>query len=405
MFDDATIAVRLRVLRKIRGMSLEQLAGLSDLSKGFLSQIENGKSALDRRSHISAVAAALRVSEVDLVGGPHLSHDPVQLAPHAHVPALRMALRTNSLAKPAVERARPVDELAIAMNRIEARHQACDFTAVGDALPDVIDELYLHTAAPADEAAHLLALGTLVEACTAAVFTAKDLGYPDLAALAAVRAEEAAAALDDPVRQGEAAFCRIHTLPSAGSWTRTMAAAERAADQLQSEATGPRGMQVLGMLTLSASLAAAVNVDAGRANDWIDEAVDLARRMPDVPEANWMSFSATNVYIWDVAVNVECGERGGAVLERAGRVNEEKLVNKPGRRAAFLVDIGRGLARDRRTRQEAVTWLRRGEDAAPQWIRNHALARETVTMLLSQVRAEPAARELRAMAARMGISH
>jgi transcriptional regulator with XRE-family HTH domain len=83
MHDATTIGARLRVLRRWRGMTLAQLAGQAGLTPSFLSMAERGQRALDRRSHISALAAALRVSEIDLVGGPHLTKDPVQSQPHA----------------------------------------------------------------------------------------------------------------------------------------------------------------------------------------------------------------------------------------------------------------------------------------------------------------------------------
>ncbi|QXJ21681.1 helix-turn-helix domain-containing protein [Actinomadura graeca] len=405
MHDEATVGARLRELRRWRGMTLDQLAGQAGLSKSFLSRAERGHRALDRRSHISALASALRVSETDLVGGPHLGADPLQADPHTVVPAIRVALQTNTLAAPGVERARPIEDLVTEMHRIEPYHQACDYLEVGRSLPWLLDELHHHACDPADEAVYRTALETLVDACVAATFTCKDLGYPDLAHLAAVRAEEAAGILDDPVRRGQADFLRVHTMPRAGSWDRTLLAAERAADRLEPHADGGSGREVLGMLTLSASLAAAVNRDPDRAVDWIGEASRLAARLPDTPDDNWMSFSATNVGVWNVAVNVECGQRGGAVLDLAREVDESKLVHKSGRHAAFLADVGRGLAQESKTRAEAVRWLYRAEATAPQWIRNSKPVRETVAVLLKQARAAAGGRELRGMAARMGVPH
>lgn len=405
MHEDVTIGARLRALRRWRGMTLDQLAGQAGLSKSFLSRAERGQRALDRRSHISALASALEVSEAELVGGPHLGADPLQSDPHTVVPPIRVALTTNSLAEPGVDRARPLPELVAEMARIEPYHQACDYLVVGRSLPWLLDELHFHVAEPEDECAQRLALETLVEACIAATFTSKDLGYPDLAHLAAVRADEAAKILDDPVRQGQADFLRVHTMPRAGSWDRTLVTAERAADRLEPHAGEGQGREVLGMLTLSASLAAAVNHDASRAGDWIGEAQRIAAALPDAPDENWMSFSATNVGVWNVAVNVECGQRGGAVLELAEAVDESKLADKSGRHAAFLADVGRGLARDPSTKRAAVQWLHRAEVVAPQWIRNNKPVRETVSVLLEQARAAAGGRELRGMAARMGVPH
>ena len=70
--DEATIGVRLRTLRRWRGMTQVELAGVSF---SFVSMVERGERALDRRSHIAALASALKVSETDLTGGPHLSAD------------------------------------------------------------------------------------------------------------------------------------------------------------------------------------------------------------------------------------------------------------------------------------------------------------------------------------------
>jgi transcriptional regulator with XRE-family HTH domain len=119
MYDDATIGARLRILRNWRRLTQQELAGLAGLSQGFVSLAERGERTLDRRSHIAALASALRVSETELVGGPHLSADPLQSDPHMAIPAIRMALQTNTLTSPAVERARPVPELAAEMVRIE----------------------------------------------------------------------------------------------------------------------------------------------------------------------------------------------------------------------------------------------------------------------------------------------
>lgn len=405
MHEDVTIGARLRALRRWRGMTLDQLAGQAGLSKSFLSRAERGQRALDRRSHISALASVLEVSESELVGGPHLGADHLQSDPHTVVPPIRVALTTNSLAEPCVDRARPLPELVAEMARIEPYHQACNYLVVGQSLPWLLDELHFHVAEPEDEAAERIALETLIEACIAATFTSKDLGYPDLAHLAAVRANEAAKILDDPVRQGQADFLRVHTMPRAGSWDRTLATAERAADRLEPHAGEGHGREVLGMLALSASLAAAVNHDADRAGSWIGEAQHLAAALPDAPDENWMSFSATNVGVWNVAVNVECGQRGGAILELADAVDEDKLADKSGRHAAFLADVGRGLARDPKTKGEAVHWLHRAEVVAPQWIRNNKPVREAVSVLLEQARAAAGGRELRGMAARMGVPH
>lgn len=165
----------------------------------------------------------------------------------------------------------------------------------------------------------------------------------------------------------------------------------------------PEAIQVLGQLTLTAALAAAVTQDGAASGQWLDEAGRLADRLPDDPARGWHSFSRTNVGVWRVAIAVERGQSGKGVLELASRVDESKLAARTSRLAAFRCDVGRGLAPEQATRTEAVGWLRRAEQTAPQRIRNSAAARETVAFLLSRARADAGGRELRGMAARMAV--
>jgi transcriptional regulator with XRE-family HTH domain len=402
--DQTTIGARLRTLRRWRGLTQVELAGLAGLSPSFLSMVEHGQRMLDRRSHIAAIAAALRVSETDLTGGPHLSADPVQSDPHKAIPALRAALQTSTLTEPAVGHARPLPGLAHDVARLDRLCSGCDYAAAGGILPDVLDELHWHTARPADEAARRTALQLLVEACAGAEETARVLGYTDLAHLAALRAHEAAVAADDPVARGKAACLRLWAFPRDAMWDRKLAFAERAADALEPHAHTPLGTQVLGMLTLNAAMAAAVTQRPGSVTHWLGEAGRLADRVADDMTANWQKFSRTNVGLWRVAIGVERGEAGGTILELASGVRVDNIAFNS-RRAPYFADVGRALARERRTRDAAVRWLRRAEDAAPQLIRNHPPTRETVAYLLGRAAATAAGRELRGMAARMNVPH
>jgi transcriptional regulator with XRE-family HTH domain len=385
-------------------MTQVELAGLAGLSSSFISMVETGQRSLDRRSYIAAVASALRVSETDLVGGPHLSKDRQQADPYATIPALREALQTNKLNAPAVDSARPLPELARLVNdRVEPLRASGDYAAAGALLPGVLDELHWHTAQPSDEAAQRLALETMIEACITAGLTAKDLGYIDLAHVAVLRAEESAALLDDPVHQAKANCLRIWAFPRERSWERRLIAAESAAEALEPHTRTPLGMQVLGILTLHAALGAAVVQRRDVVNHWLDESAALAARVPDDIRRNWQSFSQTNVGIWNVAIAVECGEIGGTVLELAQGVDQSKITYRT-RKASFLAEIGRGLAREQQMRDQAIRWLRRAEEAAPQDIRNNPAVRETVAYLLNRGRADSGGRELRGMASRMGVT-
>lgn len=58
---EITIGARLRSLRRWRGKTQVELAGLAGLSPSFVSMVENGQRPLDRPSHIAALASALKV--------------------------------------------------------------------------------------------------------------------------------------------------------------------------------------------------------------------------------------------------------------------------------------------------------------------------------------------------------
>jgi transcriptional regulator with XRE-family HTH domain len=407
MDDQGTIGGRLRALRRWRGMTQVQLAGLAGLSQGFLSMVEHGQCAIDRRSHIAGLAAALRVSETEIVGGPHLSADPIQSGAHGAVSALRTALQMNTLRSAVVEvgRVRPVRELVdLVTGSIHRQRRHDDYMAMGKVLPGVLDELHAHVADPKDEADQQLALRALVTACDYAMWICKGLSYPDLAYFAAFRGDEAARMLDDPVAVGQAAFPLVVSAPR-GDGRLVLAMAENAANALEPHVRGEVGIQVLGMLTLNASLAAAAVLDTDGAEHWLGEAGKLAARVPDDPGTAWGTFSATNVALWRIGVGVELGQSGGTVREQAARVNEAKLDTVPERKAWFCTDVGRGLARDPKTRDEAVSWLQRAESLAPQRVRNDAKVRESVAVMLERAKAAAVGRELRGMAARMGIPH
>jgi hypothetical protein len=129
------------------------------------------------------------------------------------------------------------------------------------------------------------------------------------------------------------------------AWDRSLAMAERAAAELQPHARGELGCQVLGMLTLRCALSAAAAQDGVLAEHWLGAAQALTGRVnDDDPARNWEWFGATNVAIWRVAIAVERGESGRAVLKLAAAADPAKLIVAT-RRAALYLDVGRGLAR------------------------------------------------------------
>jgi hypothetical protein len=207
------------------------------------------------------------------------------------------------------------------------------------------------------------------------------------------------------VMEREIPFPMVLSAPHEGGWHRVLTMAANAANALEPHVHDDLGVQVLGMLTLNAALAAAAVLDTDGAEHWLGEATKLAARVPDDPGAAWQYFSATNVGVWRIDIGVECGQSGGAVRELANLVDVAKLDVVPGRKAFYFAHVGCGLAHDSKTEREAIRWLSDAETASPQKIRNNMKIRESVIVLLERARTAAVGRELRGMAARMGIPH
>lgn len=115
-----------------------------------------------------------------------------------------------------------------------------------------------------------------------------------------------------------------------------------------------------------------------------------------------MYFGPDNVGIWRVSIAVEFGEPGHA-RELAQLVNPAR-VPSAARQAMYWADLGRGMAMEQATRDQAVGALLRAEKIAPQRIRTNPFVRETVTDLIRRARREAVGRELGGMAYRMGLA-
>ena len=215
--ESGTIGARLRELRRWRRMTLTEVAGLAGISAAYLSMAERGLRSLDRRSTISALAAALRVSETDLTGGPHLGTDPLQSGPHATIPALRVALAMNAVGEPAASQGLPLAALIAGLDQLRPAYAAGDYMRIGGALPCLIDELYLHVSQPVGEAARVTSAGALAEACRWSAAMCHNLRYPDLSQLAARTAVDVARMTGDPVRVAMARHERSAPRPGRGS--------------------------------------------------------------------------------------------------------------------------------------------------------------------------------------------
>ncbi|MGH3326640.1 MAG: hypothetical protein ACRDPT_02380 [Streptomycetales bacterium] len=151
----------------------------------------------------------------DLTGQPVPPANPMHSRAHATAPAIRLALMASSLDDPVDVVPRPVEQAAADVERAGALGQECDYVALGELLPGLLTDLYVH-ATGGGEASRARGLRLLAGACHAAYMQVKTLGYMDLAWMAAERHGAATARLGDPVWSAMSEFLRAHMLLPAG---------------------------------------------------------------------------------------------------------------------------------------------------------------------------------------------
>ncbi|MFC5800762.1 helix-turn-helix domain-containing protein [Streptomyces formicae] len=402
------IGQRLRSARRQRGMSLRTLAGLSGLSAGFLSMVENGHRHLDRTAHITSLAQALQIAPSELTGQPFAPAGPRIDSAHEAIPALRLALMGMTLVAPP-DRRPPAVPASVLVTRVEEANRlyhAAEYGSLAAALPALLADL--HAAAEAAGGTHRRTLLRLLAdayhpACTLLL---KNLGYTDLAFIALTRAGEAIAELDDPIYTALSGFFHTHVLMSAGSPAQALARAGQSADEVERHLSGCEAHALLGELHLIR--ATCLTQDVGRSGtdrarevaEHLSEAANLAGRTGET-KAWHLNFGPTNVGIHQVSLNTDLGLHGQAVAARSGV--HPQILQAPGREAAFHADLGRSLAHLRGRDAEAVAELLDAERVAPQRIHANVMVRDTVSDLLDRQLPSHVARDLRGLAHRMGI--
>lgn len=396
-----SIGLRVARWRDTAGMTQQQLAEAvgtyldRPVSQAYISMIENGRRAVDKRGLLLALAHGLKVAVTDLTGQPYLPTARVDLDSYMVVPAIRAALDEPD----APVLPRPLPQLVFAADRAMAARMACDFPGLGAHLPDLLAEArILHEQGNA-EASRLL-----VQAAITGSLMLKPAGWIDLAVRLAELADRVAARLGDPVCVAAAKFALAQCSLAAGNRRRSLQVAATAADTLGAAAGQLRAPLLgeavvwMGMLHLHAALTAASLHRPDDAEAHLGEAAEQAQRTDGDP---WrMEFSPANVDTWRVGIALENGEPERAP-ELARRVNPQELRTKQ-RRARLYLDTGRGLfiagEPDR-----AVTALIAADNAAPGDLRNRPSAVEIVAQMVRDAPVRGGSDALRDLALRVGV--
>jgi transcriptional regulator with XRE-family HTH domain len=169
--DARTLGRRLRQIRHSRRKSLRVIAELAGISPSYLSRIENGERALDRRSLIVALANALEVAPTELteVTLPASGEPGTDLAQDA----IRLALLAVGMGRPGGELLDTHMLTARVSDLLDAQ-QACQHDTVATGLPGLIRDLHTSVAAGRYD-------GGLLELVTLLHVQAPRHGYATLA--------------------------------------------------------------------------------------------------------------------------------------------------------------------------------------------------------------------------------
>ncbi|MGW5093167.1 helix-turn-helix domain-containing protein [Streptomyces nodosus] len=400
---DTGIGRRIAYWRDRRGFTQADFGQLMGQTKRWVQDIEGGKRQQDPRLSVLVRAAdVLRITlEQLLTDSP--PEPPAGSTPPADalgvIDALYGAPPSTDPPAPAILRRR--------LGYCCEAFQACHYATLARELPALI--------IGAGQAAHSAPVGeqTEAQAVLSRVYqlvTSYLHKYGEAtaiqAALAADRALVAAERSGDPVQIGAAARRVAKSLVYQQRPETAVQFATAAARRLEGGLTeqGPLGLSTLGMLYLSAALAASsqerTTARVQAATDFVNEAADVAERQGGDRDEDWTMFGPTNVGLHRVDMLIRF-EDGWSALEAADEVSQEALAGMSReRQAGHHVAMARAslLTRSKGTAAEE---LLEADKLAPEEVRGRP---DTVNLVKDLVGATPRpGNELRALAERCGL--
>lgn len=397
--QDVLVGQRIREMRMLRGLSLRVVADVAGMSPGLLSRIERGLAPLLRRTHVQGLAYALKVSPSELLGLPYPISADDRSAAQSYIEGIRAALMGTGIG--VVETGEvPLPPLDAVVARAEhCRTALCrdaDYTTAGAGLDQALLQLHAYTTVDLSEPDRLRLMRTLSLACCTAAALTKELGYSDLAWVAADRACQAALAVEDHVMHGLASTYVCYALQTHVTKLQlSLGAIDRVHPIVGDD---PRALQILGQLHLRAAHDLAVTGGNDVATH-LAEARAIGQRVGERTDFD-LYFGPTNIEIWALAIAIEQGE-GGRAREIAQRTNVHVMPSQQ-RRSMWWCDVGRALAQGGQYTQALSAFLT-AERLAPVFVHANPFARQAVLDIRDRARRTSVSRELSGLVQRMGI--
>ncbi|MFD7130628.1 helix-turn-helix domain-containing protein [Streptomyces sp. NPDC059894] len=383
---DNHIGTRVRIARNAAGLTQRELADFLARTESWLANVEAGRMPLDRYSLVTAIAESCDVDVVWLLGQPYRLQRNGGNVAHAHVPALRTGLRRAGLilsGHPGLDpQGASVASAELRQNSAKANRarQAANLPAVATLLPGMIEDL--NTAILVQEGpARDEALRYMVDAARTARMCLNQLGYPDLAWVAAEVAAGAATRLDDPLVKAEVAWDRCGALLHQASLPETVAVAEAALRDLEplaaSRNASRQALSLRGALHLRAAIAHARGSNGTDAWARVDAAMEDADRLgPEFYDLDAHTvFGRGTVAVHAAEVGVEIGQPDVG-LSRVPDVSVDDVPSKE-RQTHYKIDKARSLRRMGRLPSAVVT-LKEAAKGAAYYVHADPMARALV---------------------------
>ncbi|MYR36400.1 helix-turn-helix domain-containing protein [Streptomyces sp. SID4944] len=396
------IGRRIAFWRDQRGFTQEDFGRIMGQSRRWVQDLEGGQRQQDPRLSVLVRAAeALRVPLEQLLT------DPTPTAPVVGRPPTEAAAVIDVLYRDASDvQPPPLDSLRQRLTFCCEAFQACHYGALGRDLPALIMGAAQASAAAGTEEREVHVLNSRVLQLAASFL--HKYGQPT-AAPAAVVADRALAAAEragDPVAIGAASRRVAKSLSAQAQPAAAVEFAIGSARRLHADlaAAGPLGLSTLGMLYLSAAIAAS---SMERTTARVQEAIEHVGQADEVADqqgadlnADWTNFGPTNVGLHRVDVLARF-EDGWSALEAADGMDGAAVRGlKQERRAGHLITMARAQLLTRK-KDAAAKSLVEAAQLAPEEFKGRPATVNLVKDVVGAT-AKPSS-ELRALAERCGL--
>ncbi|MBF6250993.1 helix-turn-helix domain-containing protein [Nocardia farcinica] len=396
-----SIGERIQIIRTRTGKSRAVVAGLVGRSEEWLRDVERGRQGAPGLEMLLRLGQALGVRDLTEITGEHeLMVGLSRRAGHAVVPAIREAIESVDLT-PAPSPVSPAELRARVDRAWRLWHTSPTPRAdAGAMLPELIrdgrralrtlDGQNRRTAAAALSAAYALSEQVLAWVADAPLLW-----------LAADRCMAAAEIADDPVSLASASWVLGNVWRSTGREEDAYRLAQDAASLLEPRLDDAEDARALwGACRLHGAITAARLGREGDALRGIDQAMGMARALPNGTAHPWTLFGTANAEFTAVSVHVDL-RRAGSALDAASSVDPD-AVPSVDRRARLWLELARAYEQ-RRDWIGTLGALRTATAVSEESTSCHPIGRNLAAALVTHG-GRLVEREARALANQLGVT-